>query len=221
MSIVITGNPGVGKHTVAEKIAQRLKLAIIDINKIAKESGLFEENEDVNDVDTDKLKKILGQKILDNNLIVGHLAPYVLDKNQIKIMIVLRRSPYDLIEIYKNRRYSDKKIKDNIGSEDMGYQLIDDIIEFPVTLMDAYLFTYMNISEERIIPIVENTLNSCRNMNSDFNIMTILWHDNVLKMKGGRMYPKILEFLSTQDDVQMCKGIDLATIIDKKGSKLN
>ena len=103
----------------------------------------------------------------------------------------------------------------------MGYQLIDDIIEFPVTLMDAYLFTYMNISEERIIPIVENTLNSCRNMNSDFNIMTILWHDNVLKMKGGRMYPKILEFLSTQDDVQMCKGIDLATIIDKKGSKLN
>ncbi|NNL58054.1 MAG: AAA family ATPase, partial [Nitrosopumilus sp.] len=106
MSIVITGNPGVGKHTVAEKIAQRLKLDIIDINKIAKESGLFEENKDVKDVDTDKLKKILGQKNLNSNLIVGHLAPYVLDKKQVRIMIVLRKSPYDLIAVYKNRKYS-------------------------------------------------------------------------------------------------------------------
>ncbi len=130
MSIVITGNPGVGKHTVAEKIAKRLGLAIIDINKIAGESGLFEENEDVNDVDTDKLKKILGQKISDNNLIVGHLAPYVLDKNQVKIMIVLRRSPYDLIAVYKNRKYSDKKIKDNTGSEILGIIAHDAINRF-------------------------------------------------------------------------------------------
>ena len=107
MSIVITGNPGVGKHTIAEKIAQRLELSIIDINKIARDSGLFEENEDVNDVDTEKLKKILAQRISKNSLIVGHLAPYVLEKNQVKIMIVLRRSPYELIRVYKNRKYSD------------------------------------------------------------------------------------------------------------------
>ena len=116
---------------------------------------------------------------------------------------------------------SNKKTKDLISLEDMGYQKINNILEFPVTLMDAYLFSYMNISEEKIISTIEKTLNSCRQLDSDFNVMTILWHDNVLKMKGGRMYPKILEFLSTQDDVQMCKGIDLATIIDKKGSKLN
>jgi len=110
---------------------------------------------------------------------------------------------------------SNKKTKDSISSEDMGYQKIDGIIEFPVTLMDAYLFTYMNISEERIIPILEKTLNSCRQLDSDFNIMTILWHDNVLKMKGGRMYPKILEFLSSQDDVIMSNGIELANKIKK------
>jgi len=40
--------------------------------------------------------------------------------------------------------------------------------------------------------------------------MTILWHDNVLKMKGGRMYEKILEFLSNQEDVEMGSGIELA-----------
>ena len=130
MSIVITGNPGVGKHTVAEKIAQRLELLIIDINEIARNSGVFEENEDVKDVDTEKLKKILAQKISENNLIVGHLAPYVLEKNQIKKMIVLRRNPYDLIKVYKNRKYSEEKTKENTGSEILGIIAHDAISKF-------------------------------------------------------------------------------------------
>jgi len=81
--------------------------------------------------------------------------------------------------------------------------------------MDAYLFTYMKISEDKIVSIVEKTLNSCRQLDSDFNIMTILWHDNVLKMKGGRMYEKILEFLSDQEDVKMVSGIELANKVLK------
>jgi adenylate kinase len=155
MSIVITGNPGVGKHTVAEKIAQRLELSIIDINKIAKESGLFEKNDDVNDVDTDKLKKMLKQKISDNNLIVGHLAPYVLDKNQVKIMIVLRRNPYDLITVYKNRKYSDKKIKDNTGSEILGIIAHDAINRFEEKTVQMNITgKTIEESEENIISII-------------------------------------------------------------------
>ena len=111
---------------------------------------------------------------------------------------------------------SNRKTKDTITSEDMGYREINKILEFPVTIMDAYLFSYMNISEEKIISTIKKTLNSLRQLDSKFNVMTILWHDNVLKMKGGRMYPKILEFLSNQNDVEMCKGIDLSKIIDKK-----
>lgn len=130
MSIVITGNPGVGKHTITQQIADRMKLSIIDINKIAKDSGLFEKNEDTNDIDVEKLEKILEQKISKNNVIVGHLAPYVLKKDQVKIMIVLRRSPYDLIPVYKDRKYSDKKIKDNTGSEILGIIANDVINKF-------------------------------------------------------------------------------------------
>ena len=58
-------------------------------------------------------------------------------------------------------------------------------------------------------------MNSCRKLDSDFNVMTILWHDNVLKMKGGRMYEKILEFLSDQEDVKMVSGIELANKVIK------
>lgn len=120
MSIVITGNPGVGKHTIAKEITKNLKCDIIDINQIAKDADLFEKNQDVNDVDTEKLKRNLNNKNLTGNIIVGHLAPYVLDKHQVKIIIILRRSPYDLITIYKEREYADKKSKENTGSEILG-----------------------------------------------------------------------------------------------------
>ena len=81
---------------------------------------LFEENQDTNDVDTEKLKKNMNNKNLTDSIIVGHLAPYVLDKHQVKRMIILRRSPYDLITTYKKRKYTDKKSKENTGSEILG-----------------------------------------------------------------------------------------------------
>jgi hypothetical protein len=45
--------------------------------------------------------------------------------------------------------------------------------------------------------------------------MTVNWHDNVLKMKGGRMYEKIIAFLTSQSDVKIVRGIDLAEIVNK------
>ncbi len=130
MSIVITGNPGVGKHTITQEIAEKLELSIIDINSIAKDAGLFEKNKDTYDVDTAKLEKILEEKISEKKMIVGHLAPYVLDKNKVKIVIVLRRDPYDLISVYKERKYSDEKSKENLGSEVLGIIAHDAISKF-------------------------------------------------------------------------------------------
>jgi len=130
MSFVITGNPGVGNHTVAEEISKILNLPVFDINQIAKEQNLFETTVETNDVDVDKLKKIIKEKISYPSLIVGHLAPYVLVSEQIKKIIVLRKNPYDLIQIYQSRGYSEKKIKDNIGSEALGIILYDSLTKF-------------------------------------------------------------------------------------------
>jgi len=95
------------------------------------------------------------------------------------------------------------------------YSQIGNLIEYPVTLMDAYLFTYMQILEDQIVPTFQRTLDYSRNLENDFGIITVLWHDNVLKMIGGRMYEKIVEFLSSQDDVKICTGIELSNIIKK------
>ncbi len=130
MSFVITGNPGVGKHTIAKEISEKLHLPIIDINNIAQEFELFEKNEDTNDVDVIKLEKIIKEKISHPVLFVGHLAPYVLSSDKIKKVIVLRKNPYNLISIYKKRGYSKEKIKDNLGSEVLGIILHDAIVQF-------------------------------------------------------------------------------------------
>jgi adenylate kinase len=152
MSIVITGSPGVGKHTITHEIADRLKLSVLDINAIAKDSGLFEENEGTNDVDVEKLEKIFEQKISGKNIIVGHLAPYVLHKNQVKIMIVLRRNPYDLISVYRDRKYSEKKIKENTGSEILGIIAHDAADQFHEKVFQ------INVSKKSISETVEETL---------------------------------------------------------------
>ena len=143
MPIVITGTPGVGKHTVGKEISQKLGLEIIDINEIAKNSGLFEQNDESNDVDTEKLQEILREKISNKSIIIGHLAPYVLDSEKIDRVIVLRRSPYDLIQVYEKRGYSDKKSKENASSEILGVitydainQLQDKVIQINVTSRD-------------------------------------------------------------------------------------
>ena len=106
-------------------------------------------------------------------------------------------------------RYS----KDKIDENEMGHSKIDGLIEFPVTLMDAYLFTHMNINEDGIIPEFKKTLEIGKRY-SEKNVISVIWHDNVLKMKGGRMYQKILEFLTSQDDVKIVCGRDLIKILN-------
>ena len=130
MSIVITGNPGVGKHTVTKEISRILKLPIIDVNDIAKNAGLFEKNTETNNVDTFKLERILEEKNSGKNLIVGHLAPYVVTKSKVEVIVILRRNPYDLLSVYQERKYTDKKSRTNAGSEILGIIAHDAIEKF-------------------------------------------------------------------------------------------
>ncbi len=108
---------------------------------------------------------------------------------------------------------STRSSKDKIDKSVMGHHKSGALIEFPITLMDAYMFTYMKINEEQIIPTFKQTLDYGRKACPDFNIITVIWHDNVLKMKGGRMYEAILEYLTSQDDIIVKRGIDIAKMI--------
>ena len=127
---IITGNPGTGKHTIAKLVSKKLNLEIIDINKIAIEQGLAKKNNHSLDVDVNKLKKIINKEASENSILVGHLAPYVIDSKTVKISVVLRKSPYKLQSTYKKRKYSGKKSLENLGSEILGVTYYDTVREF-------------------------------------------------------------------------------------------
>ena len=150
-------------------------------------------------MEKEKLEKITKKKVL------GNRVHYIKFLDSLPLMLKKLGFVYDS---------TIKNAKDSIAEEDSGFHLRDEIIEFPITLMDTYMFAYMKISEKEIIPTFERTLNQVREKEN--KIVTVIWHDNVLKMKGGRMYQSILEFLHTQEDFEICTGIDLARKIEKK-----
>lgn len=129
MSLVITGNPGVGKHTIAKIIAEKFSYKILDINKIALSSMNLKKSSII-DIDTEKLKNNIKKLITKKSLVVGHLAPYVLTKSQAKAVIVLRKNPYNLVSVYKKRKYSHQKMMENLDGEILGVIAYDSIKKF-------------------------------------------------------------------------------------------
>ena len=153
MSVVITGNPGVGKHTVTKGVAQELGLPILDINEMAMNANLFESKEETKDVDTEKLSELVRQEYLcKKSVIVGHLAPYVCQKEDIKTAVILRRDPYELLPVYKEREYSDEKTRDNVASEILGVIANDAKIRFEEKAFE------INVSKKSIQRVVRDVV---------------------------------------------------------------
>ncbi|HXG07790.1 MAG TPA: AAA family ATPase [Nitrososphaera sp.] len=133
MKLVITGNPGVGKHTCAKLIAEKTGAEIIDINRVALDNNTIAEKTELGiEVDVKKLRMLLAKmlKAKRDQIIVGHLAPYVLKPAGISMVAVLRRSPYELEKTLEQRGYDHFKVKENVASETLGVSLYDSIKTF-------------------------------------------------------------------------------------------
>ena len=174
---------------------------IKQLQKLDWEIGLHTDPSSINDLDKIRLEKEKLESI-SGKQIIGNRVHYLNYNSELPEKLEKLGFSYD-----SSLRHS----KNIIDEKEMGYSRINGIIEFPVTLMDAYLFTHMKIQEDGIIPEFQKTLDLGRSL-SENNVISVIWHDNVLKMKGGRMYKQILEFLTSQDDVEIKRGIDLVKI---------
>jgi adenylate kinase len=147
MSVVITGNPGVGKHTLAKKISSELGFSIVDLNQIAISKGIAEKNQGTFDVDVNKLSRIVKKMLKNNTIVVGHLAPYVVPRKQVKFALVLRKNPYKLSLVYKKRKYAKKKALENLGSEILGVIAYDTIARFGSSKVYQIDTTYISVKK--------------------------------------------------------------------------
>ena len=110
MIIALTGTPGTGKHTLAEKLSKKMNFNVIDLGK-ALRGRTTEKEVTVRDINSafKRLKK-------DNSIIVSHLSHFIRSKD-IKLIIVLRTDPELLAGRLKKRGYSPLKIYDNVMFE--------------------------------------------------------------------------------------------------------
>jgi adenylate kinase len=137
LKIILSGTPGVGKHTIATMLSSLFnKVTIVDINKIILSEDLLipSQKRGNHDVDIQKsldfLTLLLSKKEYQDSIIVGHLAPYVIDPLLVDLAVILRRSPYELRKIYEDRSYSQSKISDNIVAEILGIISYDALKNF-------------------------------------------------------------------------------------------
>lgn len=136
MKIILSGTPGVGKHTIATILSSLFdEVPIVDINKIILSENLLISSQRGNhDVDIQKsfdfLTLLLSKKEYQDSIIVGHLAPYVIDPLLVDLAVILRRSPYELRKIYEDRLYSQTKISDNMVAEILGIISYDALKNF-------------------------------------------------------------------------------------------
>ena len=156
--LVLTGNPGVGKHTTASEIMkQNAMYEIIDVNNLAIELGLTEKAKETLEVYVAELKIQMKQKVSNKSLIVGHLAPYVLDESDVDVAIVLRKNPMDLIKVFKNRGYSKEKIKSNTAAEFIGVTFNDSISSFGEE--KTFQIDTTNKNPEQVTSIIDKIVN--------------------------------------------------------------
>ena len=103
--------------------------------------------------------------------------------------------------------------KERIDPRNTGCLLKSGVVVFPVTFMDAYLFTYMRLTEKTIVNFVFETMEKL--FASGVQIMTLLWHDNSIMMKGGRVYSDLMEKLVYDLNVTFLKGIDAFELVQR------
>ncbi|MGD1834570.1 MAG: AAA family ATPase [Nitrososphaeraceae archaeon] len=192
MNLGITGNPGVGKHTIAEKFSKEITelSCIIDINKIIINNKLFTRYKNgEQEIDLDEIKLILRRKLQENYkkyefiIVVGHLLPYVIDPKDIDFIIILRKSPYSLMDVFKERKYSLKKSKENVASEILGICSYDTIKAFT----DKKILGEIDTTSQTTHNVVQKIIKLLKNKEKE-TVGEIDWFEVIYKKNDWKYF---------------------------------
>lgn len=122
---------------------------------------------------------------------------------------------HNLMELSFKYDSSPKFNKELMVTEDFGYFKKKNFIVFPITVMDAYAFRYLIKNENEIIPLFNKLVDMCGELPLENQIITVNWHGCVLKMKMGRQYKNLLNYLTSLENVNIFRGLDIVGLIEK------
>lgn len=113
--IIITGTPATGKSTIAKELAKKLNYELIDVKKITKAKEV-----NINVLRKKLIRLIKTKNNVHNSIIIENhlLCEFSLPANYV---FVLRTNPKILQRRMKQRKYSKKKIDENLLCEMLDY----------------------------------------------------------------------------------------------------
>ena len=119
MNIIVTGTPGVGKTSIAEKLALTLNLQYVNLHEEIVKTGLVKYNDEFGSyeiINVNEVIEILNSKIIDN-CVIETIVFNVLKLERINWIVVLRLHPKELLRRLVERGWKKIKIYNNVFSE--------------------------------------------------------------------------------------------------------
>jgi adenylate kinase len=122
--IVISGTPGVGKSTVSFRLARRMDLDLLDLNRWLLSEGLVIEFDDLRRtyvVDLESARIRFSEfKPMNPTVVEGHLAHLVVPVDYVRLAFIIRCHPAILARRLVNLGYPARKVLENIEAELLG-----------------------------------------------------------------------------------------------------
>jgi len=122
--IIITGTPGVGKTRLANSLAKRMNCSFLDLGSLVKREKLysrFDRRDRSYVIDEHRVKRRLARFFAENTrgvlIIEAHTVGSYVPKRPGMRAIVIRLDPVKLAQRLKARKWSRRKIWENVEAE--------------------------------------------------------------------------------------------------------
>ncbi|NVM01134.1 MAG: AAA family ATPase [Candidatus Helarchaeota archaeon] len=186
--IILSGTPGTGKTTIAKILSEALNANLIDINKevIENQFYTFDSERETKIADIKKLKKHLKKIIQEIHseyiLVEGHYADILPDELVYKA-IILRTHPEILKKRLEQKKFSGKKISENLQAEILG-----DCSSHAYESYKANKIYELNTSKISIDKTINILIALIKNDKSSYQLEKIDWLEDLEKNKSLNKY---------------------------------
>jgi len=142
---------------------------------------------------------------------------FVVEKCQLKSLIILEKEMLEnligniygvrthmltvsdhILSLYREAGflYDSSYRVEEVGKYDV-YRLNNGLIEVPIAIMDADLFGRLKMNEEKAWRYILDKMDKAEK--SDIRFFTILFHQESFKMKGGRLYKRLVRYIGEKE----------------------
>lgn len=121
-NVLITGTPGTGKSSLAERLAGACSLFQYDVSKVAKAENLcesYDESMDTHVIEEDKVLDHMEERLGTNEggVVVDYHSCDLFPERWFDLVVVLTCDNSVLYDRLQSRGYSEKKIRENVECE--------------------------------------------------------------------------------------------------------